>query len=219
MVIAIDGQAGSGKTTTAKYVAETLGFIHINTGAMYRGIALKCIQQKIDLENKGVLEKILGETTFQFSDKNGSDLFMDGQNISDEIIRAEVTGSVSNISTIPVVRERLVEYQREMAEGQDVVLEGRDIGTVVFPNADYKFFLVADLQERAKRRIKEMKAKGVLLELEELTYALEERDRKDSTREHSPLKKAEDAVEIDTTGLNIEDQVRCIVEIVNKSNK
>jgi cytidylate kinase len=219
MVIAIDGQAGSGKTTTAKYVAETLGFIHINTGAMYRCIALKCIQQKIDLENKGALEEILEETTFQFSDKNGSDLFMDGQNISEEIIREEVTGFVSYISTIPVVRERLVEYQREMAEGQDVVLEGRDIGTVVFPNAEYKFFLIADLQERAKRRIKEMEAKGVSLGLEELTHALEERDRKDSTREHSPLKKADDAVEIDTTGLNIEDQVRCIVEIVNKSNK
>ena len=145
MVIAIDGQAGSGKTTTAKYVAETLGFIHINTGAMYRCIALKCIQQKIDLENKGALEEILEETTFQFSDKNGSDLFMDGQNISEEIIREEVTGFVSYISTIPVVRERLVEYQREMAEGQDVVLEGRDIGTVVFPNAEYKFFLVADV--------------------------------------------------------------------------
>ena len=219
MVIAIDGQAGSGKTTTAKYVAEILGFIHINTGAMYRGIALKCIQQKIDLENKGALEKILGETTFQFSDKNGSGLFMDGQDITDEIIRAEVTGSVSYISTIPVVRERLVQYQREMAEGKDVVLEGRDIGTVVFPNADYKFFLVADLRERAKRRIQEMKAKGISLGLEELTHALEERDKKDSTRDHSPLKKAEDAVEIDTTGLNIEDQIRCIVEIVNKSNK
>ena len=219
MVIAIDGQAGSGKTTTAKYVAEILGFIHINTGAMYRCIALKCIQQKIDLENKGALEKILGETTFQFSDKNGSGLFMDGQDITDEIIRAEVTGSVSYISTIPVVRERLVQYQREMAEGKDVVLEGRDIGTVVFPNADYKFFLVADLRERAKRRIQEMKAKGISLGLEELTHALEERDKKDSTRDHSPLKKAEDAVEIDTTGLNIEDQIRCIVEIVNKSNK
>jgi len=219
MVIAIDGPAGSGKTTTAKYVAKILGFIHINTGAMYRGIALKCIDGNIDLDNKSALERILGETTFQFSDNKGSELCMDGKNISDDISKAEVTKSVSYISTIPLVRERLVEYQREMAEGEHVVLEGRDIGTVVFPNADYKFFLFADLHERAIRRKKEMEEKGDSLGLEDITQALEERDRKDSTRKHSPLKKAEDAVEIDTTGLNIEDQVNCIIEIVSQTNK
>ena len=219
MVIAIDGPAGSGKTTTAKFVAEKLGFIHINTGAMYRGIALKILQKGIDLDNKNDMEKVLFETIFQFRYRNGSELFMDGKNISNEIISSEVTEYVGRISTIPMVREKLVQYQRDMSEGRDVVLEGRDIGTVVFPNADYKFFLTADIQERARRRIQEMQAKGEKVQLKELINNLEERDRKDSTRKHSPLKKAEGAVEIDTTGLKIEEQVNCIVEIVNKINK
>ena len=219
MIIAIDGPAGSGKSTTAKIVAEKLGFIHINTGAMYRGITLKCLQQDINLDDIVKVEKILSETAFQFSEEDGSQLYMNGKDISFEITSTEVTETVSRISAIPMVREKLVHYQREMAEGQDVVLEGRDIGTVVFPNADFKFFLIADIDERAKRRMKDMKTKGEIVTLKELISELKERDRNDSTREHSPLKKAEDAVEIDTTGLSIEGQVNCIVEIINKTNK
>ena len=219
MVIAIDGPAGSGKSTTAKYVAEKLGFIHINTGAMYRGITLKCIQQKINPTDSPIMEHILSQTEFKFGGENGSDLFMDGMNISSDITTAAVTESVSKISAIPLVRKKLVEYQREMAKGKDVVLEGRDIGTVVFPNADYKFFLIADIIERAKRRLKEMEVKGENVRLAELTEEMKERDRKDSTRAYSPLKKAEDAVEIDTTGISIEEQVNRIVEIVNKTIK
>ena len=165
------------------------------------------------------LECILSQTTFKFAGKDGSDLFMDGVDRSSEITTAEVTESVSRISAIPKVREKLVEYQREMADGMDVVLEGRDIGTVVFPDADHKFFLIADIHERAKRRMQEMEAKGEIVSLPALTEELEERDRIDSTREHSPLKKAEDAVEIDTTGISIEEQVNRIVEIVNKTIK
>ena len=219
MIIAIDGPAGSGKSTTAKIVAEKLGFIHINTGAMYRGIALKCIQEKINPTDMAEMDNILSQTEFKFFGKDSADLFMDGVNISSEITTAEVTESVSRISAIPKVREKLVEYQREMADGIDVVFEGRDIGTVVFPDADHKFFLIADIHERAKRRMQEMEAKGEIVLLAELAKELEERDRIDSTREHSPLKKAEDAVEIDTTGLSIEQQVNCIVEIVTKSIK
>ena len=219
MIIAIDGPAGSGKSTTAKIAAEKLGFIHINTGAMYRGIALKCIQGKISPTDMYEMDNILSGTKFKFCGKDGADLFMDGVNISSEITTAEVTESVSRISAIPRVREKLVEYQRDMADGMDVVLEGRDIGTVVFPDADHKFFLIADIQERAKRRMQEMEAKGEIVSLPALTAELEERDRIDSTREHSPLKKAEDAVEIDTTGLSIEQQVNRIVEIVTKSIK
>jgi len=219
MIIAIDGPAGSGKSTTAKIAAEKLGFIHINTGAMYRGIALKCIQGKINPTDMYEMDNILSGTKFKFCGKNGADVFMDGVNISSEIITAEVTKSVSRISAIPRVREKLVEYQREMADGIDVVLEGRDIGTVVFPDAEHKFFLIADIHERAKRRMQEMEAKGEIVLLSVLITELEERDRIDSTREHSPLKKAEDAVEIDTTGLSIEQQVNCIVEIVTKSIK
>ena len=219
MIIAIDGPAGSGKSTTAKIVAEKLGFIHINTGAMYRGIALKCIQEKINPTDMPEMDNILSQTEFKFCGKDGADLFMDGMNISSEITTAEVTESVSRISAISKVRKKLVEYQREMADGIDVVLEGRDIGTVVFPNADHKFFLIADIHERAKRRMQQMEAKGEIVSLSTLTAALEERDRIDSTREHSPLKKAEDAVEIDTTGLSIEEQVNRIIEIVTKSIK
>ena len=144
---------------------------------------------------------------------------MDGEDISSEIISSKVTELVSRVSAIPMVREKLVQYQREMAKGLDVVLEGRDIGTVVFPDAEFKFFLIADIQERARRRKKEMEKQGKVISIMELTAELEERDRKDSTREHSPLKKAEDAVEIDTTGLSIAEQVNRIVKIVNKSIK
>ena len=144
---------------------------------------------------------------------------MDGVDISSDITTLQVTEKVSLISAIPLVREKLVEYQRKMAEGIDVVLEGRDIGTVVFPNADYKFFLIADIHERAKRRMKEMHLKGEIVTLSELTAELDERDRIDSTREHSPLIKAEDAVEIDTTGLSIKQQVNRILEKVTKSMK
>ena len=219
MIIAIDGPAGSGKSTTAKIAAEKLGFIHINTGAMYRGIALKCIQEKINPTDMPEMDNILSGTVFKFCGKDEADLSMDGVNISSEITTAEVTESVSRISAIPRVREKLVEYQREMADGIDVVIEGRDIGTVVFPDADHKFFLIADIHERAKRRRQEMEAKGEIVSLSALTAELEERDRIDSTREHSPLKKAEDAVEIDTTGLSIKQQVNRIVEIVTKSIK
>jgi len=219
MVIAIDGLAGSGKSTTAKNVAEKLGFIHINTGAMYRGIALKCIREDVNIDNPSQLNHLLAYTEFKFGTEGGLALFMDGVDISAEIISVQVTDFVSQVSAISEVREKLVQYQRKMAEGLNVVFEGRDIGTVVFPNADHKFFLVADIHERANRRKKEMEAKGEVVSLEELTSEMEERDRKDSNRKHSPLKKAEDAVEIDTTGISIEEQVNRIVEIVNKTIK
>ncbi len=219
MVIAIDGPAGSGKSTTAKFVAEKLGFIHINTGAMYRGIALKCIQEDVNIEDASQLGHLLTHTKFEFGKEGGSTLFMDGVDISSEITSVSVTDFVSQVSAISKVREKLVQYQRDMAKGIDVVLEGRDIGTVVFPNAEHKYFLVADINERARRRKKEMESKGEVVSLEELTSEMKERDRKDSTREHSPLKKAEDAVEIDTTGITIEEQVNRIVEIVNKTIK
>ena len=219
MVIAIDGPAGSGKSTTAKNVAEKLGFIHINTGAMYRGIALKCIQDNVNIEDPSQLNHLLTHTKLEFAAEGEITLFMDGVDISAEITSVQVTDFVSQVSAISEVREKLVQFQREMAEGLNVVLEGRDIGTVVFPNADHKFFLVADIHERARRRKKEMEAKGEVVSLEELTAEMLERDRKDSTRKHSPLKKAEDAVEIDTTGISIEEQVNRIVEIVNKTIK
>jgi cytidylate kinase len=180
---------------------------------------LKCIQEDVNIENPSQLNHLLAYTEFEFATEGKSALFMDGMDISAEITSAQVTDVVSQVSAISEVREKLVQYQRKMAEGLDVVLEGRDIGTVVFPNADHKYFLVADIHERAIRRKKEMEAKGEVVSLEELTAEMLERDRKDSTRKHSPLKKAEDAVEIDTTGISIEEQVNRIVEIVNKTIK
>ena len=218
MVIAIDGPAGSGKSTTAKIVADRLGFIHINTGAMYRGIALKCIQNDIEIDDAIQLNDLLTHTKLEFIAEGEQALFMDDVDVTDKITSVEVTDFVSHVSAIPLVREKLVQYQRKMAEGLDVVLEGRDIGSVVFPNADHKYFLVADIQERAMRRKIEMEASGEVVSLEELTLEMLERDRKDSTRKHSPLIKAEDAIEIDTTGMSIEEQVNRIVEIVNKKN-
>jgi cytidylate kinase len=186
---------------------------------MYRGIALKCIQEEVNVDNLDQLNHLLIHTKLEFAAEGELKLFMDGVNISAEITSVQVTDFVSQVSAISEVREKLVQYQRKMAEGLNVVLEGRDIGTVVFPNADHKFFLVADIHERARRRKKEMEAKGEVVSLEELTAEMLERDRKDSTRKHSPLKKTEDAVEIDTTGISIEEQVNRIVEIVNKTIK
>ena len=219
MIIAIDGPAGSGKTTTARKVAQILGFIHINTGAMYRGIALKFIREKVNLDDTSAIERILNNTQLDFAGPNNAILYMDGEDISAEIISSMVTENVSQISSISEVRLKLVEYQRKMARGRNVVLEGRDIGTVVFPNADYKFYLVADIEIRAERRKKEIEVTGDHMTKEEIIMFIQDRDQKDSSRQHSPLMKAEDAIEVDTTDLKIEEQVNYIINIVNYNQK
>ena len=215
MVIAIDGPAGSGKSTTALLVAGKLGFIHINTGTMYRALSLKCINNNVEINDTAEIKKLLFNTTFQFSSNIEYELCMDNEKISDEIKSKKVTNFVSFISALPFVREKLVFFQRELAYGNDVVLEGRDIGTVVFPNADYKFYLVADILVRANRQFDELKAKGEKVTLKFVIDNINNRDRIDSTRKFSPLKKANDAIEIDTTNLNVEEQVDCIVKIIN----
>ena len=215
MIIAIDGPAGSGKTTTARKVAQSLKFTHINTGAMYRGIALKFIRENVNLDDNMSIKRILNNTQFDFSGPHLSILNMDGEDISIEIASSIVNANVSRISAISDVRIRLVKYQRQMSRGKSVVLDGRDIGTVVFPNADYKFYLIADIAVRAERRKKEIEAEGEHISLEEIILFLRDRDEKDSSRIHSPLIKAEDAIELDTTDLSIEDQVNYIINIVN----
>ena len=219
MIITIDGPAGSGKTTTARKVAQILGFIHINTGAMYRGIALKFIREKVNLDDTSAIERILNNTLLDFAGPNNAILYMDGEDISAEIISSMVTENVSQISSISEVRVKLVEYQRKMARGRNVVLEGRDIGTVVFPNADYKFYLVADIEVRAERRKQEIEVTGDHMTKEEIIMFIKDRDQKDSSRQHSPLMKAEDAIEVDTTDLKIEEQVNYIINIVNYNQK
>ena len=219
MIITIDGPAGSGKTTTARKVAQILGFIHINTGAMYRGIALKFIREKVNVDDTSAIERILNNTQLDFAGPNNAILYMDGEDISAEIISSMVTENVSQISSISEVRVKLVDYQRKMAQGRNVVLEGRDIGTVVFPNADYKFYLIADIEVRAERRKQEIEVTGDHMTKEEIIMFIKDRDQKDSSRQNSPLMKAEDAIEVDTTDLKIEEQVNYIINIVNYNQK
>ena len=219
MIIAIDGPAGSGKTTTARKVAQNLGFIHINTGAMYRGIALKLIRKKVNLNDRIAIEKVLNNTHLNFTGRDNGTLIMDNEDISAEIHSSIVNDNVSKISAISAVRMKLVEYQRVISQGHNVVLEGRDIGTVVFPNADYKFYLVADIEVRAERRKQEIEVTGDHMTKEEIIMYIEDRDQKDSSRQHSPLIKAEDAIEVDTTDLKIEEQVNYIINIVNYNQK
>ena len=219
MIIAIDGPAGSGKTTTARIVARNLGFIHINTGAMYRGITLKIIREKVNLDDTSAIERILNNTQFNFSDPNNAILYMDGEDISVVIKTSIVAENVSQVSSISEVRIKLVEYQRKMALGRNVVLEGRDIGTVVFPNAEYKFYLIADIGVRAERRKQEIEATGDHMTKEEIIMHINDRDQKDSSRQLSPLMKAEDAIEVDTTDLKIEEQVNYIINIINYNQK
>ena len=217
MIIAIDGPAGSGKSTTARKVAKRLGFIHINTGAMYRGITYKIIEEKIDSSNMSKINNLLNNTLIEFYGPSDSILYMDGMDMSNKINSTSVTKNVSTISAIPDVREKMVKYQRQMALGKNVVLEGRDIGTIVFPNADFKFFLIADLNVRAERRKKELQDEDQNLSLQAIMDRLRDRDHKDASRKHSPLIKAKDAIGLNTTNISIEEQVNFIINTVNNN--
>jgi cytidylate kinase len=204
MIIAIDGPAGSGKSTTAKKVAAQLNLMHLDTGAMYRAVALYILDQDIaefHLNNHNQITQILDEIEIEFSNESNN-IFLNGRDVSVDIRENRVSEFVSEVSAISLVRERMVLLQREIATGNDVVLEGRDIGTRVFPNADVKIFLNADINERGQRRYKELMERGVEITLESVIREIESRDLKDSSREHSPLKKAKDAIEIDSTSIS-----------------
>jgi len=214
MIIAIDGPSASGKSTTAKGVAERLEIIHLDTGAMYRAVTLLIIEYGIDLNNHERISEFLEEIEIKFDSLN--DIWVNRRNITGKIRTTEVSANVSAVSAIPQIREKMVMIQRSIAEGSDCVLEGRDIGTVVFPDADYKFFLVADIEIRAKRRLIELEKIGEISSLNELKSDIQSRDRLDSSRDMSPLLQAEDAIIIDTGILTIDEQIERIIEIVNK---
>ena len=214
MIIAIDGPSASGKSTTAKGIAERLGITHLDTGAMYRAVTLGIIENGIDLDNHERVCKFLEELEINFDSLN--DIWANGHNITDKIRTTEVSSNVSVVSAISQVREKMVAIQRVIAEGSDCVLEGRDIGTVVFPNADYKFFLIADLEIRAKRRLVELEKIGEISSFSKLKSDIQDRDLLDSSRNISPLVQAEDAITIDTGNLTIDEQIEKIVEIINK---
>ena len=220
LVIAIDGFSSTGKSSISKVVADTLGLIHIDTGAMYRAITLfglrnfKDEKQEIDLSK---LLQNLNEISLEFRENSGKlEIYLNGENVSKEIRTTEVSDNVSFIAKQPEVRERLVVLQRDIAEKQGVIMDGRDIGTVVLPNADYKFFLTASANERARRRFLELQSLGIEATIEEVKQNLIERDRIDSEREISPLKQAEDAILIDNTNLNKEETIDLILSYIKK---
>ncbi len=216
-IVAIDGPAASGKTTTAKEVAKRLKWVYIDTGAMYRGVAYRVKKSGIDPGDISMVEKIAGEVKIEFrGSAEGQRVFVDGEDVTEKIRTPEISRLASLVSSYPGVREELVKRQREMGKRGKVICEGRDIGTVVFPDADLKIFMTASLEERARRRQLELKEKGINVSLEEVMEELRKRDEADSKRKHSPLKRAEDAVLLDTTNLTIEEQVNKVIEMIKE---
>lgn len=203
-IVAIDGPAGSGKSTVAKILAKKYAMTYLDTGAMYRMCALYFIENEINLDKKKNIEEHLPLINI---DIEKDKFFLNGKDVSLEIRTPKVTGMVSYVAKIKEVREKMVELQRKISEGKDVILDGRDIGTVVFPNADLKVFLVASPEERAKRRMKDYEEKGIHEDYEKVLASILERDFIDSTRKEGPLKKASDAVEISTDGDTIDETV------------
>lgn len=212
MIIAIDGPAGSGKSTTAREVAKRTGSLYIDTGAMYRAIALYCLETDTDVESDKLglkLEKIDVELV---SDERGEMVLLNGINVTERLRTRQVSDHSSLVSRRKDVRQKMVELQRKMAErtvhlGGSVVMEGRDIGTVVFPKADYKFFLVAEPEIRAQRRVEDLRILGVDADVDTVLREIQERDARDASRDISPLRKADDAYQIDTSYLSFEEQV------------
>ena len=215
--IAIDGPAAAGKSTVAKLVAEKLSYIYIDTGAMYRALTLKALTKDVNLENAMELYTLLTQTQIQLvPEKGGQFVYLDGNDVTDKIRSQEVTNSVSIVSKHQSVREEMVSRQQRLAEGGGVVMDGRDIGTHVLPQAEVKVFLVASVEERAVRRHTENLEKGYSSDLQQLKEEIEKRDKLDSEREVAPLKKASDAILIDTTALSIEQVVNRIVALANE---
>ena len=219
MIVAIDGPAASGKSTTAIGVAKALNITHLDTGAMYRAITYGLLKNKIEFTDLDAVEAYLSNVDLKFYKNNKSTkLLLNNSDVTENIRSNNINENVSEVSAIKIVREFMVKFQREISDGIDCVLEGRDIGTVVFPNADFKFFIIASDEARANRRLDDLIKVGdknpddFEIVLEELIL----RDHKDSTRDHSPLKKADDAYEIDTTHLTINEVVNKIVNTINQ---
>ncbi|WP_025028862.1 (d)CMP kinase [Caldalkalibacillus mannanilyticus] len=218
--IAIDGPAGAGKSTVAKKVADYLRYIYIDTGAMYRALTWKAIQEKLDLNSDEQLSKRLHQMKIDLQPSpQGQKVFVDGEEVTDQIRQRDVTNQVSTVATHYKVREGMLLLQRELAENKGIVMDGRDIATHVLPDAEVKIFLSASIEMRAKRRFLEFQAKGVEHDLEQLKKEISLRDQQDSEREIAPLRKAPDAIEIDSSNLSIDEVVEKILQMVNESKK
>lgn len=193
-------------------VAEALGYLHVDTGAMYRALTLRVLEEGLTMENESGIQALAEKTAIRLERRDGTNLvFVDGRDVTRAIRRPDVTKSVSRVSSYPGVRRVMVREQRKLAEEGGIVLEGRDIGTVVLPDADVKIYMVANVGERARRRKKELEGSGIHVEEQTLAREIQERDRQDSSREVSPLRKADDAIEIDTSNLTVEQQVELIL--------
>ncbi len=214
IIITIDGTAGSGKSTTAREVAKRLGYIYLDTGAMYRALTVKVMRENVDPDDKKKLSELVNGTEISIDRENR--VWLNGEDVTSQIRTPEVDELVSVISAVPIVRQRLVSIQRKMGKEGGLVCEGRDTGTVVFREAQLKIYMDADLDERAKRRRKELGEKNIDIGEEEVTRNLSDRDRIDSTRAHSPLKMPEDAVRIDTTYLSKDEEVERVLQEIRE---
>jgi len=209
--IAIDGPSGSGKSTLAKNLAKKLGIYYLDTGAMYRAVGYAALRAGTDIGDAAQVEKLLGQIDFRIDYINGEQLvFIDGENVTPYIRTPEVSKAASDISAHPCVRIKLVSMQREVAKNYDVVLDGRDIGTYVLPKTPYKFFVTADIEERARRRHFELISSGIEKDCEDVLAEMQSRDDADSNRSLAPLKKADDAMLIDTTYMSIEEVIDAV---------
>ena len=215
LIIAIDGPAASGKSTSAQLLAKKLGYLYIDTGAMYRACALKAKKMGIDINDEESIRNLLDFIDIQIENDNSKNrILLDGEDVSEDIRADDISSLASAISAIPAVRYKMVELQRKMGEKGSVILDGRDIGTFVFPDAEVKFFLTASPEIRAKRRWLELQQKGIDKDFSEVLADLVKRDNNDSQRALAPLKKAEDAIEIDTSNMTIEEQTETLYKII-----
>lgn len=215
IIIAIDGPVGAGKSTIAGLIAKKTGYVYINSGSLYRALTLSVLRKNVILNDVPEIIKIAKESLIEVKN-NGDSVFLNGEDISSQIRTPEVDGAVPEVAKIREAREEILRIQREIAAKESVVAEGRDIGGVVFPTADFKFYLDASLKERAKRRREELRLKGDERPLEVIMKEIEKRDEKDTSREHSPLRRTDDAIVIDTTDKGINEVVEIIMRYVEK---
>ena len=219
-IVAVDGVAGSGKGSITKIIAERLNLIAIDTGAMYRCVALECIKQNIECNEIEKIKEVLERIDIEIK-RDGSNqlIFLNGKDVSREIRTTEVDAVVAKFAAIKEVREKMTPIQRKMGENNDIIMEGRDIGTVVFPDADVKVFLDCSVEERAARRYRQNLEKGIQTTYEEVLEAIKERHRLETEREIAPLVQAPDAVYVDSTGMTIEEEVDAVIKVINEKRK